>query len=84
MLVDVAPPGQGLRVTTARLVGQGGAGGWFAWAVLGYDALEVVAAAAGLRVADAWLVEDEQRWQAELVRASSWPAPGPGRDGVAA
>lgn len=78
VLVDVAPPGQGLRVTTARLVGQAGAGGWFAWAVLGHDALAVVAAAAGLRVADAWLVEDEQRWQAELVLASSWPAPGAG------
>ena len=76
VLVDVAPPGTGLQVTTARLVGAGGAGGWFAWAVLGFDALEVVAAAAGLRVADAWFVEDEQRWQAELVAADTWPAPG--------
>ena len=76
VLVDLAPPGHGLHVTTARLVGAGGAGGWFAWAVLGYDALEVVAAAAGLRVADAWYVEDEQRWQAELVHADAWPAPG--------
>ncbi|MGI3785475.1 MAG: hypothetical protein ACRYG2_32415, partial [Janthinobacterium lividum] len=76
VLVDLAPPGHGLLVTTARLVGAGGAGGWFAWAVLGFDALEVVAAAAGLRVADAWFVEDEQRWQAELVHADSWSAPG--------
>lgn len=75
VLVDVAPPGEGLRVMTARLVGSGGAGGWFAWAVLGFDALAVVAAAAGLRVADAWYVEDEQRWQAELVHTGSWSAP---------
>ena len=38
--------------------------------------LEVVAAAAGLRVADAWHVEDEDRWQAELVLATAWPPPG--------
>jgi SAM-dependent methyltransferase len=76
VLVDLAPPGHGLQVTTARLVGVSGTGGWFAWAVLGLDALEVVAAAAGLRVADAWFVEDEQRWQAELVHAGSWSAPG--------
>ena len=34
-----------------------------------------VAAAAGLRVAETWLVEDEDRWQAELVHADSWPVP---------
>jgi hypothetical protein len=44
--------------------------------VLGFDALEVVAAAAGLRVAETWYVEDEQRWQAELVHAGPWAAPG--------
>lgn len=76
VLVDVAPPGHGLQVTTAQLVGARGPGAWFAWAVLGLDALEVVAAAAGLDVAEAWLVEDEQRWQAELVPATRWPAPG--------
>ena len=75
VLVDLAPPGRGLRVTTARLVGTAGPGTWFAWAVLGLDALAVVAAAAGLRVAESWLVEDEGRWQAELVHAGSWPAP---------
>jgi SAM-dependent methyltransferase len=76
VLVDLAPPGHGLRVTTVRLVGAAGPGAWFAWAVLGLDALEVVAAAAGLRVADAWHVEDEDRWQAELVLAGSWLPPG--------
>ena len=76
VLVDVAAPGHGLQVTTARLVGAHGPGDWFAWAVLGMDALEVVAAAAGLDVAEAWLVEDEDRWQAELVPAGTWPTPG--------
>ncbi len=75
VLVDVAPPGQGLRVTNARLVGSTGPGNWFAWAVLGVDALDVVAAAAGLVVAQLWRVEGEQRWQAELVPAADWPAP---------
>ena len=75
VLVDLAPPGRGLQVTTARLVGTEGAGEWFAWAALGLDAVDVVAAAAGLRVADAWFVADERRWQAELVHADSWPSP---------
>lgn len=73
VLVDLAPPGRGLQVTTARLVGATGPGHWFAWALLGVDALEVVAAAAGLAVAEMWQVEGEQRWQAELVRAGGWP-----------
>jgi hypothetical protein len=76
VLVDLAPPGQGLQVTTVRLVGAAGPGAWFAWAVLGFDAVEVVAAAAGLRVADAWFVEGEGRWQAELVHGGAWLAPG--------
>ena len=75
VLVDVAPPGHGLRVKTVRLIGASGPGAWFAWAVLGLDALATVAAAAGLEVREAWLVEDEERWQAELVPASRWPAP---------
>ena len=83
VLVDLSPPGHGLQVTTVRLVGATGVGAWFAWAVLGFDALEVVAAAAGLRVADAWHVEDEDRWQAELVLADSWLAPAPHRDRAA-
>ena len=77
VLVDLAPPGRGLRVTSARLVGSSGAGEWFAWALLGTDAVQVVAAAAGLAVAALWRVEGEQRWQAELVPANSWPAPAP-------
>ena len=80
VLVDLAPPGRGLQVTAARLVGSTGPGAWFAWAQLGADALEVVAAAAGLAVIEQWEVSGvgeqlEQRWQAELVRADDWPAP---------
>ncbi len=75
VLLDLAPPGQGLRVTSAQLVGCSGAGDWFAWAVLGVDALAMVAAAAGLEVADVWGVEGQsRRWQAELVATSRWPA----------
>lgn len=75
VLVDLAPPGRGLQVSTVRMVGPSGAGAWFAWAVLGFDAIGVVAAAAGLEVADAWLVEGEERWQAELVHGGRWPTP---------
>lgn len=75
VLVDLAPPGRGLQVTTARLVGSTGPGDWFAWALLGADALAVVAAAAGLAVTARWQVEDGQRWQAELMPADRWPAP---------
>lgn len=75
VLVDLAPPGHGLQVTAARLVGACGAGGWFAWARLGVDAVDVVAAAAGLVVAELWQEPDERRWQAELVLGSGWPAP---------
>ena len=39
VLVDLGPPGQGLHITTARLVGSRGTGAWFDWALLGVDAL---------------------------------------------
>jgi SAM-dependent methyltransferase len=38
---------------------------WFAWARVGHDGLEDVAASAGLRVAERW--SREQRWFAVLV-----------------
>ncbi len=76
VLLDLAGPGRGLHVTSARLVGSTGAGDWFAWALLGVDALEVVAAAAGLAVVDVWRADgDDRRWQAELVRATQWLPP---------
>lgn len=75
ILVDLAPPGRGLTLTTARVVGQTGPGEWFPWALLGVDALAVVAKAAGLAVAEVWTVgPDHRRWQAELV-----PSPAPRR-----
>ena len=68
ILVDLAPPGQGLTVTTARVVGRAGPGEWFPWALLGVDALAAVAKAAGLMIAEVWAVgPDHPRWQAELV-----------------
>lgn len=66
ILVDLAPPGLGLTLTTARVVGRTGPGAWFPWAVLGVDALAAVAEAAGLAVDDVWAVGPD-RWQAELV-----------------
>ncbi|MDN5760719.1 MAG: class I SAM-dependent methyltransferase [Microlunatus sp.] len=75
VLVDLGPPGQGLHITTARLVGSRGTGAWFDWALLGVDALAPVAAAAGLRVLDWWQVEGEPRWQAEMIVADQWSPP---------
>lgn len=75
ILVDLAPPGRGLHITTARIVGGAGPGEWFPWALLGVDALEPVATAAGLAVADVWSVASGDRWQAELVPTTQWLPP---------
>lgn len=70
VLLDLSPPGRGLQVTTVRMVGTAGPGAWFPWARLGVDAVETVAAAAGLAVAEVWRVEEEiPRWQGELIRS---------------
>ncbi len=70
VLVDVEPPGEGLTAASVRLVSDGHTSDWFGWCWLGVDALEPVAAAAGLAVRKVWQVE--QRWQAELVRSDRW------------
>lgn len=75
ILVDLAPPGRGLHVTTARLVGSAGPGEWFAWALVDPAALTQVAVAAGLEVIEVWQAVDG-RWQAELGCSASWPPPG--------
>lgn len=61
-LVELDPPGTGLRTEAARLQ----QGGWFPWARLAVDAVDEPAVAAGFRVrATAGMAG---RWFAELVR----------------
>lgn len=66
VLVELDPPGTGLRRGQARLTGGPGEHGWFPWARLGADATESQAEAAGLVVR--WCVERSGRWFAELAR----------------
>ncbi|MFJ6669822.1 SAM-dependent methyltransferase [Actinosynnema sp. NPDC091369] len=63
VLVEVEPPGCGLRRERARVAG----GAWFDWARLDARAVTPAAAAAGL--APRWVVEREGRWFAALVRS---------------
>jgi SAM-dependent methyltransferase len=71
VLVEVDPPGGGLRAGRARLCEDGVPGRWFGWANVGADALGMVATTAGLRVR--WLVARSDRWFAEL--APRYPPP---------
>ncbi|WP_216209839.1 class I SAM-dependent methyltransferase [Amycolatopsis aidingensis] len=64
-LVELEPPGGGLRHASVRLRGHGADGGWFSWAWLGADAISVVARRAGLRVA--WAATHGRRWFVELT-----------------
>jgi SAM-dependent methyltransferase len=64
VLVEIEPPGAGVRHRPVRL---NGTGEWFPWAWLGADAVEKTAQAAGFRVR--WLAEDGDRWFTELVPA---------------
>ena len=73
VLVELDPPGTGVRSNRVRLErGEGDVerGGWFDWAHVGIDAVAPVAVAAGLRVLDTWV--EAERHFAALV-----PAPGP-------
>lgn len=63
-LVEVDPPGSGLRRDQVRVSGSGH--GWFAWAWLGADAVERTAREAGLTTR--WVRARAGRWFAELVR----------------
>lgn len=63
-LVEIEPPGSGVRNRPVRLNGRGD---WFPWAWLGADAVADTAGKAGLRAE--WLAEDGGRWFTELVRA---------------
>lgn len=63
-LVEIDPPGSGVRHRPVRLNGDGD---WFPWAWLGADAVADTAREAGMRAK--WLAEDGGRWFAELVPA---------------
>jgi SAM-dependent methyltransferase len=60
-LVELDPPGTGLRTEAARLEA-----GWFPWARLAIDAIDEPAVAAGFRVRTTSGMDG--RWFAELVR----------------
>ncbi|MBP2340714.1 SAM-dependent methyltransferase [Saccharothrix coeruleofusca] len=62
VLVEVDPPGCGLRRERARIAG----GPWFDWARLDAAALAAAARRAGLR--PGWVVERDGRWFAEVMR----------------
>lgn len=73
LLVELDPPGTGLRLDEVRLEGSDGRlGEWFAWAHVAADAVPAVAADAGLAVRSRWSARDvpgvgRTRWFAELV-----------------
>jgi SAM-dependent methyltransferase len=54
VLVELDPPGTGMRAERVRLERGGQRGHWFAWAHVGADAIKGPAADAGLRVAETW------------------------------
>jgi SAM-dependent methyltransferase len=62
VLVEVEPPGAGVRHRPVRL---NGTGDWFPWAWLGADAVHATAAAASFQIR--WLAGSGQRWFTELV-----------------
>jgi SAM-dependent methyltransferase len=66
LLVELDPPGTGLRRTPARLMADTAANAWFPWARLGLDAVEAAADRASLIVRDTGGLAG--RWFAELTR----------------
>jgi hypothetical protein len=66
VLVELEPPGAGIRRERLRLEAGGAASGWFPWARVAVDAVDIPAGAAGLAVAAGR--RDGDRWFAELVR----------------
>ena len=63
-LVEVGPPGTVAIPRTVRLEHDGRSGPWFAWAEVGVDDLDDLAADAGMHVHDLW--NDSARWFAQL------------------
>jgi len=66
VLVELDPPGARTRLTQVRLEAPGVVSDWFAWAHVGMDGVEAVAAPAGL--VPAWTLRAGERWFAALRR----------------
>jgi SAM-dependent methyltransferase len=66
VLVELEPPGQGLRHERVRLRPGHADVAWFTWAWVGVEAIAGVAARAGLRVD--WTTRRGHRWFARLER----------------
>ncbi len=64
-LVELDPPGSGLRHGPVRVATDSEGGSWFSWAWLGADMVEDVAGAAGM--ATRWVREAGGRWFAEVT-----------------
>jgi SAM-dependent methyltransferase len=54
VLVELDPPGTGLRADRVRLERGSQQGSWFDWAHVGVDAVDEPAAQAGLRIEETW------------------------------
>ncbi|MGK3201078.1 methyltransferase domain-containing protein [Amycolatopsis sp. MEPSY49] len=67
VLVELEPPGRGLRHERVRLRPGHADVAWFTWAWVGVDAIAEVAARAGLRVD--WTTRHGHRWFARLERS---------------
>ncbi|MCR6484065.1 class I SAM-dependent methyltransferase [Amycolatopsis sp. OK19-0408] len=67
VLLELEPPGHGLRHERVRLRPGRADGAWFTWAWVGVDAIAGVAMRAGLRVD--WTTRHEHRWFARLERS---------------
>jgi len=63
-LVELGPPGGGVRATRVRLERGEAVGAWFSWATVAADAVEGPAHAAGFHVDARW--RDDGRWFARL------------------
>ncbi|MFE0025459.1 methyltransferase domain-containing protein [Amycolatopsis sp. NPDC059021] len=66
VLVELDPPGFGLRHERVRLLPGRPEGRWFTWAWVGADRITEVAATAGLHVA--WIARHGHRWFARLEK----------------
>jgi SAM-dependent methyltransferase len=65
VLVELDPPGSGLRTTRVRLEHGGAVSGWFEWAHVAADAIERPAAEAGFTLVDRW--REGRRWFGQLT-----------------